>query len=363
MAMSAEMLALIHGAKNKFSRGGGKIYKLKEGKTRFRILTTPTTSPIAVAGQFWQECGVNWIKTESNGKPVAVVGNSMIVFGVESAVDKAIEMAIRGAVTDDDIKLMKEWKAKTTILLNVVIKSGGDASENAVALEITPTTFGTIMGMVETYADDSGYILDHKTGFEFTIEKSGRGLETKYVVLPHPGAKPVSKASLDSAIDLFALVESEFFRGEEGKALTAIGNLTGVNVSGLKVGALPVRNTALLTRPSASVPDAEVEAAAAAVAEVIAAEPEVEVVETKTLTKREMMAAQLAELEAEEALEAQIAAKLAAKASAKAPAKAPAKAAAKVAVVEKVVEKAEDQFGAAMDPADLDSVLSELDAI
>lgn len=362
MAMSAQMLAAIKGAKNKFSRGGGKIYKLKEGKTTLRILPVPSTSPIAVDGQFWQECSVNWIKG-TDGKVIAVVGNSKIVHDVDSPVETAIDLAIMSpSASDEDLKLFKDWKARTTVLVNALVRSGPDASDEPQAVELTRTTFGELTGLIEDYATDDGIdVLDLKTGYDFVIEKNGKGLDTRYNWIPKPTAKPVPKEAMEKAIDLFALVEKEFFRGEETKALTAIGSITGISTSHLKAGALPsARAQALLTRPTAIVPDAEVAAADEAAGELMALE---EVVEEKpaapALSKAAQARAALAAAEAEEAAEA-LAAETAAKAVAlKAVTTKAVKAAAKPAAVAKV----EEEYGATLDAADVDAVLGELDAI
>ena len=368
------MLALIKGAKNKFSRSTGNAYKIKEGKTRIRILPVQSASPLAVPGQFWMESGVHWIKTEANGKPVAVVGNSLIVYGTASPVEQAIERAIKSATSDDDLKLMKEWKAKTTILVNALIRSGSDASEDPVPLELTPTTFGKVLSMMDEYEAEAGNILDYKTGFDFTIERNGKGLNTEYTVMPHQTAKPVSKDSVDKAIDLFAFVEKEFFRGDETKAITAISNMSGISTAGL-VGVAGPRTAGLLTRSSATVEDASLEAAAAAkiatetaaanaaakaaqeAADAVAAELVADdVVTAPVLSKAAQLRAQMEAAEAEEAAETAAAAKVAtAKAAAvKAAAAKAAKAAAPA------TAPAADTFGAPLEASEVDSILGAL---
>ena len=329
MSLSAETLALIKGAKNKYSRNEGEIKKPRDGKTRIRVLPVQVGGPLAQPGQFWLEYGVHWIKTEINGKPVAVVGNSEIVYGKTSEIDRAIEAAIKGAVSDDDLKLMKDWKAKKGILLNVEIRSGPDASTDAVPFELTPTTFGQLLSMVEEYAPEHGNILDYKTGFDFVIERTGKGLETRYTVMPMPGAKPVAQATIDKAVDLFALVEKQFFRGDEPKALNAIANMTGVRLTPAIAGS--ASTTGLLTGSSGRVAGAVIdeeaakaadevlklsEAADKAAAEAAAAVKKAEAA-SGAPSKAELLRRQLEAAEAEEKAEAEAAAKVTAKAAAK----------------------------------------------
>ena len=327
------MLAVIKAAKNKFTRNNTKIVKAKEGKTRIRILPVPVVgSPVSVPGQFWLESAVHWIKTEKGGKPVAVVGNSEVVYGTPSPIDAAIERAIRSASSDEDLEIMKEWKAKKSVLVNAIVRSGVDKSDDPVPFELTPTTFAAILSQIEEYESDHGNILDPKNGFDFTIERVGKGFDTKYTVMPHPSAPPVPKGALEKAVDLFKMVETEYFRGDETKALTAIGNMTGLSMVGL--AAPSPRATALLTSAAARVVDAEVEEIAAEI---------VEAAEEKAAAK------------VEEDDEAALMAKLAALKAKKA-------AEVKVKKVE-VAEKPADDFGAALDDAAVSKLLDELDTI
>lgn len=352
MAMSPAMLALVKGAKNKFSKSAGKAFKPKEGKTTIRIL--PAQVEGAVEGQFWFEYGVHWIKADSNSKPLAVVGCHHVTFDATCPVCTAIEKAKASAVSDEDVKVIKDWNAKKTVLVNVLVRSGSDANEDTpVVMELTPSTFGFIMGLMEEYAADFGDITDPNTGMDLMIERSGKGLDTEYKVMPKPGAKPVAKGVMDKCIDLRAYVEKEFFRGEETKALTHISNLTGVSVTGI---AAP-RSTALLT--SARVEDAHVTsepkvspAEKAEVEKIADAIVEEDPPFVPNPPKTPTLAAE-AEDDEEAALLAALAKKRAEKAAAKA-AEAP-----KPAPKAPVAPAAADPT--ALDAAEVDSILAELD--
>lgn len=249
MALSPEMMKLIKGAKNRFSRGGGKTVKIKEGKTTVRILQTEL--------QFYRELGVHWIKDEA-GKVTAVVGCSDVVYGRPCPIDTAIEKAAKVATDDVMVKLIAEWKTRKSVLLKALIRDGADGSPDPQILEVTPTTFGSIMAQVEEYGADSDPF-DPEEGMDFIITRSGKGKDTEYKVMPKlRNAERVTKDQMAKAkeLDLDAFIEKEFFRGEENKALTSIGEIAGISVTGIAI-APPARAAGLLTGASAKVADAD----------------------------------------------------------------------------------------------------------
>lgn len=227
MGLNPALAALVKNAKNKYSRQNNRTVKLKEGKTTVRILQQPGED------QFWRDLGVHWIKFEKEGKPVAVVGDCDTVYGRPSQINAAIEKAAKAAVDDDTLKIIKDWKARKSVLVDAIIRSGPDASEDPQILEITPTTFSTVLSIMDEYGDEFGNILDLEKGLDLVIERKGKGLDTEYTVMPAPKSKPVSTAVLAKWQNLDEFIEREFFRGEETKALTAIASWTGLDLTGI----------------------------------------------------------------------------------------------------------------------------------
>lgn len=272
MAMNAALLQKLKDAKNKYAaRGANNVFKFKEGKTHIRILTGAIGSRKDKDGsEFWRDLGVHWIKQSADGKPVAVVGCSEVVHGEPCAVCNAIENSGGSQTDDETLNLMKEWRARKNVLIVALIRSGADANEDTPQIcELSPGTFSDICSVLETYTDEDNDPLDYKTGMDLIIERTGKGKnDTKYKVMPAPKSKPVSAAALDNMPDIDAHIQKEFFRGDEPKALRAIGVITGVDTSRM----LPKRTAApMLTGASA----ATVAAAAIAGADV----SEVETVE------------------------------------------------------------------------------------
>jgi len=223
MATAEEMLARIKGMKAKYS-ARGDTYKLKEGKTTIRIVDPDDSMT------FSRDFGQHWIKPEKNAKPVAVVGSRMITYNEPCPIQTMIDKAKRVAVDDASLEVINEWAAKKVVLVPAIIRSGPDANEDqAQILELTPTVFGQIMNMVEEYFADQGYILNVKTGVDLVIERSGKGLDTKYTVIPKMGtAKPVSKAALEKLPNIDEFIAKKFLPDDVTKAVNAITAITGV---------------------------------------------------------------------------------------------------------------------------------------
>lgn len=228
MAMSAEVLALVKGAKSKYTRNTGRAVKLKEGRTRIRLLKAPDQA------KFWADLGVHWIKTSATGKPVAVVGCEDEVHEKPCAICTAAAKAVEAVSDDESLKVVKDWKTKKSILVNALIREGpSDASDDTpVVLELTPTTFGSILSVMEEWGADVDPF-DLVEGVDFVIERKGRGLDTEYTVTPAHKSKPVNKDVLNRLINLDEFITKEFFRGDERKALAAIQATTGVSVATL----------------------------------------------------------------------------------------------------------------------------------
>jgi hypothetical protein len=261
MALSPVLQKLVSQAANKYSRSSGSRIKPKEGINRYRILVPD------VNAQFWADLGVHWIKTElSDGaKPIAVVGCSDVVYGTPCAIDTAIDQAIGSAIDEDSKKLYESWRARKSVLVNVLDRSKGSSDPDAVQiLELTPTTFGAIMGIVQQFAEEGEDVLDAKTGMDIAITRSGKGLNTEYTVNVAPGqSKPVTKAHLEACHNLVDHIAKEFFKGDENKALSVISQTAQINVPRL-ASKTP---TAALTSKAASVPADDADDAAADLAQ------------------------------------------------------------------------------------------------
>lgn len=285
MALNPALRKMVSSAKAKYAGNSGNAVKPKEGRNVYRILapTAAQASWVGDSGQFWADLGVHWIKPEKNGKPVAVVGDCDTVYQQPSVINTAIEMAINAAYDEESKKLYEEWKARKSVLINVIDRE----KDEAVVLELTPTTFGKILDLITLYADAGQDITDPNEGADIVITRTGKGLNTNYdvAIAPVIPSAPFKKVPLDMltrSTDLHQFIASNFFRGEEQKALNFIASIAGVAVprlggpAGATAAVGAKTPTAALTSPAASVEGAKADddssaAEAAAAAERVAA--------------------------------------------------------------------------------------------
>jgi len=260
MSASA-LLDAIKSGKQKYAGASGKTVKIKEGRTRVRILKTAQTV------KFWADCGVHWIKMGKNDKPVAVVGCQDLVYEAPCAICTAIDRAAKATTDDVALAVIKEWKARKSVLVNALVREGPNASESQpVVLELTPTTFTQVLSIAEEYLGSDVDPFDFDAGMDLIITRTGSGMDSEYTVTTTPVSKPVSKEARGKLIDLDAFIKSNFFRGEEGKALRAIASFMGmpalaeIGGPGAGHGALTSagRTTPALAGPVSTVADAEV---------------------------------------------------------------------------------------------------------
>ena len=228
--------------------------KPKEGRNVYRFLAPSSAQApwVPASGQFWADLGVHWIKADKNGKPLAVVGDVDTVYQRPSEIAAAIEAAIQSAPDEESKELYTEWRARKSVLFNVVDRNNND---DLVPLELTPTTAGKVFDLIEIYAAAGKDIFDPIEGVDIIITKTGKGLNTNYDVAVSPAVpKPLDPSILSKTIDLHEFIKQNFFRGEEQKALNYIGSIAGVAVPTLGASQIGTNTpTAALTSPAASV--------------------------------------------------------------------------------------------------------------
>lgn len=272
MALSPALKKMVSTAANKYKSGNaGDITKPKDGRNTYRLICEGEFVP--ASGQFWADLGVNWIKADENGKPLAVIGDCDTVYQTPSVVGAAIEMAVTSAIDEESKKLYEGWRARKSILLNAIDRASGDN----IVLELTPTTFAKVLDQINLYSDAGADITLSQGGSDIVITRAGKALNTTYDVAIAPAipGKPFADVTAEQtakAGNLMEFIEAKFFRGEEQKALNFIQQISGVAVPRLEGGTARTP-TAALASPAASVPDATVaaQAEAAKAAELAAA--------------------------------------------------------------------------------------------
>ena len=226
--MSA-LLNMIRDAKAKHSRGNVKIIKPAEGKTKIRILPAGEGTKVIDDKPFWLDYGVHWAKPEMNAKPLGTVGCHYHTYESDCPACNAIAEAIKASDDDDEIKFFKELQARKGVLLNVVVRTGPNKSDNVQVMEVSSTTFAAICGVIEEYSEE-GSALAPKGGIDLVIDRTGKGLETRYAVMPAARSEDVTAEQLQGRLDLAELVKNEYFtEAKSAKMLTSLAEITGTS--------------------------------------------------------------------------------------------------------------------------------------
>lgn len=282
MALSSAFRTLLSQSKSKYSSNNSKTIKPKDGRNIYRIVApNEAIAPWAKGGKFWADLALHWIKADKDGKPLAVVGCREVVYDEYSPVSAMIQAAIASAYDEDMKALYESWKARKSILVNVIDRStNSDAVE---ILELTPTTFASIIEQIELYADSGVDILDPIEGLDIYITKTGKMLNTKYDIsvapqIPGKAKVPITDAQLRSCNDLQKFIAENHFRGEEQKAMNLISQFSGVAQP--NVASLGARTPTAAIASQGAVVEGAVATVTAAVAAAAVARPAIASVAT-----------------------------------------------------------------------------------
>lgn len=217
----ADIMEMIRKKKQAIQQSSGrreKTTKPQPGKSRFRILPgwrggdDPT---------FFQDFGQHFVKGV-DGTLKAVYICTEKTFGKPCPVCAAIGAGINAADDDDVIKAMEESRAKGRILMNALHLNGDDPA-TPIILDLTPTTAEKVFDLMDEYGD----ITDLETGRGIVINRTGKGLNTKYDILPAAESDPVPASMLEKLHNLDKYVEQEYDEGKN-KVLGAVSTVTGI---------------------------------------------------------------------------------------------------------------------------------------
>lgn len=236
-----DVLALARKKRQEIAAKTGRgmdVKKPRDGKNRIRILPSWRSG---VGKAFWQDFGQHWIKDRDNTVK-AVVGCFDVTYGEPCAICDMLSKAGNLLTDDGGVKMLADAKAKGRVLVNALLLDGDkSAALTPVIYELTPTTFDSILSLMEEY----GNITDLNEGVDIIIERTGSGLTTEYKVMPAPKSVKVPSSVLEKLINIDEAVKPEFI-GKENKAVAALSHLTGVRP------ALTASSAARLTGPAIS---------------------------------------------------------------------------------------------------------------
>lgn len=211
-----DLMTLIQQKKAAMNSGNRqKTAKPPEGRSKWRIL--PGWRKDKEDSTFFHDFGQHFIKGMDNQlKAVYVCVDK--TYGKPCKICEAIRQGVMSSSDDDVVKVLKDANAASRILLNAIHVDG--ESQDPQILEVGPKVFSEIINIIQEW----GNILDLDTGKDIVIERTGKGLNTKYSVQVAAKSAPVPASVMGKLHDLDEYVAQE----SEEQARRALANLSQV---------------------------------------------------------------------------------------------------------------------------------------
>lgn len=194
-----------------------KTHKPQPGKSRFRILPGWKEGDVT----FFRDFGSHFIK-DTNDDLKAVYICTEKTNQQACPICEGIAAGISASSDDAVIAALKESQSSNRILFNALHLDGDDPN-SPVILDLTPTTAEKIFDLMGDY----GNVTDLDEGTDILINRTGKGLNTEYSIIPAPKSNTVDKAVLANLHDLDAYVQQEYDEGKN-KAIAAVSTVSGL---------------------------------------------------------------------------------------------------------------------------------------
>jgi hypothetical protein len=215
----SNLMDLINAKRKELSRDRQKTVKPADGRGRYRILP----SWRAEGGQFWHDFGQHYIKGD-DGKVKAVYVCAERTFGKPCGVCEAMLHAQSFISDDETMKLIQQAKATGRVLVNALVLDG-PTPDTPQILELSPTTFNQFLAIMQEWGAEE--VMDLATGKDIIIEKTGKGLDTKYTLQIAAKSKPVDPAIMTKVANLDEYVAQESDE-QQRRAITSLRSVAGI---------------------------------------------------------------------------------------------------------------------------------------
>lgn len=219
MAIDAAKLASLMKAKKASMKKTEKTIKPTDGSNRFVILPGWRKAEEHV---WWHDYGQHFIK-DAAGVIQAVYLCTAKTHGTACGVCTAIGAGIRGADDDETVKALKDANAGQSFLINVLALDTAEPATPQI-LQVGKLAYEAIVELME---DWGGGIFDEAEPMIVVINRSGKGLLTKYSVQISPKKHVLPRGVLDKLNNLDEYVAQESEEGSR-KAIGAIYSVSGL---------------------------------------------------------------------------------------------------------------------------------------
>lgn len=212
--------------------------KLPDGRSRIRILPSWRGADQA----FWHDYGQHFIK-DATGATKAVYICADRTFGRPCEVCAAIASAANTTGDDALTKTLTDAKAGPRVLVNALHIDGPTPTTPEV-FELPPTVFADFIGIANLFGADGIDVLSLTEGFDISVERSGKGLGTKYQVTTVPKSTIINPDVMNKAQDLDKYVAQENEQNR-ARAILEVRNVAGL-LTGGTTASLPASTASLL---------------------------------------------------------------------------------------------------------------------
>ena len=219
MAIDAAKLMSLMKAKKQSMKKIEKTIKPVDGNNDFVLLQGWRKGEEQV---YFHDYGQHFVKNEAD-ELQAVYLCADKTFGTACPVCAAIGAGIRGATDDDTVNLLKKANATQRYLVNVLALNTSEPDTPQI-LELSATAFAQLVTTVEAWGVA---LLDDVEPQIVTVNRSGKGLLTKYVVGVSPKKHAMPKGVLSKLNNLDEYVAQESEEGKR-KAISAVANMSGI---------------------------------------------------------------------------------------------------------------------------------------
>ena len=198
----------------------GKTVKPPEGTSSWRIL--PRWDGDKENPVFWHDFGQHFIKdTKGNLKAVYVCADK--TFGSPCPICDAIQHGVMMSPNDEVKNAIEQAKASQRVLINAVNISA--EKPDVEILELAPGTFAALLSVITEWGTDS--VLSLTGGRAITIERTGKGLQTKYAVQASSRTYDLPEAIMKKATNLDEYVKQQSVE-QEKRALANLNQVAGL---------------------------------------------------------------------------------------------------------------------------------------
>lgn len=212
--MALSLMELVKQKRADLNRNSQRTVQPPEKKSRWRILPgwrkdDPT---------FYHDFGQHFIK-DAAGAVKAVYVCVDKTYGKPCQVCDSLSHAIHATEDDAMVELLKQANANKRVLVNAIRVDEGDREPAVLAL--SPKTFDEFLKIIDEWGES---VLSLDKGMDIVIERTGKGLQTKYSVTPGAKSEPVDPAVMKKITNLDEFVAQE----SEEQAKRALANLSAV---------------------------------------------------------------------------------------------------------------------------------------